>query len=54
MILQKTVSTKLACLFHRQHFVFLRFIYSKAAIVQKSNARIESPYQQRNFASRYT
>jgi len=45
------------CLFvscHRQRSVFLRFIYSKAANVQKPNSRIASSYQQRNFASHYT
>jgi len=34
-------------------FRFLTIVHSKAANVLKSNARIASSYQQRNFASHY-
>ena len=43
------------CLFvscRRRHFVFLRFIYSKEASVQKSSSRIASSYQQLKFVAR--
>ena len=56
MILRKTVSTKVACLFRVIVNISFSydFFYSKAANVQKSNARIASFYQQRNFASHNT
>jgi len=43
------------CLFlscRRRHFVFLRFIYSKEASVEKSSSRIASFYQQLKFVAR--
>jgi len=54
MIMRKTVFTKFACLFHV--IVNISFSYDcsfESSKRLKSNARIASSYQQRNFASHY-